>query len=663
MKRPTPSETEDDILAMQSEWEASKFRHDRAAVQIHRMRKSKTSSIPEESDTELQGVEAKPSRYFTEGGRFFIDLDKITEEWSNQVLFDIKERNADWLEYDRSEELGRQGWQKLQHSAEDGFPAVLDLSAYYRKDADVKRTSEGKSFFAAEFDRIHGKIEDTLSLVDDETPNEGANYELENDRYLANLDMEQIKELQREISEKMAPKTISFLENRYQVKSKTQETRLKATKFNGPHDAKYKQPQSSSVESSTPPTTTPILNDIIDQLEVLQEFGDRCDKENYNRLAADAVQLGLFAKCSQGLGFRQQKNAAKLFDNCMIAPSGCTDKLLELARSRIDDIKELYLEEIKSGAKTYFQFAKGVNPLLDGSWMLVPVRRVLDAVHKRQGLGDAEACQDEIEIIRLALLWTVLFHEQRPLAFSAFADPNDMYVRLAEVLIIGPNVLADDVIASCYSRILTGYILKAAADGRLRLRVQGRIAELDAFMPFFDDVLTHFEQYSLGDIGFAKTLLIGAYLNSAITDSMECRFALWSPKRNTARQITIKMVDATDIMQHIRRLSNEQASVLEEQHYMQYTALLGAYAASIRDEKVTQDRNPVMFAIAAEEMGRFVHRHSHSYQESCSEKSKAKDFGVLVEIIRGALQGKGGFSFDNVYLCERRITLQGNTIL
>ncbi|VDM64958.1 unnamed protein product [Angiostrongylus costaricensis] len=119
---------------------------------------------------------------------------------------------------------------------------------------------------------------------------------------------------------------------------------------------------------------------------------------------------------------------------------------------------------------------------------------------------------------------------------------------------------------------------------------------------------------------------------------MECRFALWSPKRNTARQMTIKMEDATDIMQHIRLLSNEQASLLEEQHYVQYTSLLGAYAASIRDEKVTRDRNPVMFAIAAEELGRFVNRHSD--QEPCRDNSKTKEFDILVEVIRGTLKGK-----------------------
>ncbi|KIH60021.1 hypothetical protein ANCDUO_09734 [Ancylostoma duodenale] len=65
-----------------------------------------------------------------------------------------------------------------------------------------------------------------------------------------------------------------------------------------------------------------------------------------------------------------------------------------------------------------------------------------------------------------------------------------------------------------------------------------------------------------------------------------------------------------DILPHIRRLSAEQASVVEEQHYVQYTSLLGAYAGSIRDEKVTRDRNPLMFTIAAEELGSFIKRHT-----------------------------------------------------
>lgn len=640
VKRPTPKETEDDILAMQSEWEASNSsRHNRPAVQIHRVAKSRASSTPQKTDDESNAVPATSSRNFT-GGRFFIDLDEITEEWSNQVLFDVEERNSDWLEYDHSDELARQGCRNSQYSAEDGFPDVLDLSAYYRKDAEVKRTaSEGKSFFAAEFDRLHGRIEDAPPFADHETQNEEEDdYELQNDRYLASLDEEKINELRKEIAEKLAPDKISFLKQRHQMKPKTtvKAGLKKVSKYKASRESKSDAPQ-SSVESPVPPTTPPVLKDMLDQLEVLDEYSDRSNEEKYNRLATDAVQLDFITKCMRSVGSRQQKNALKLFDNCKIAPSGCMDNLLELARSRIDEIKELYLEEIKSGEKTFLQFAYGLNPLVDGSWMLVPVRRVLDAIHKREELGNTKTCEDDLEIVRLALLWTLLLHDEKPTAFFAFANPNDTYVRLAEVLLIGPNVLADNVISSCYSRILTGYILKAAVDGRLRLRMGSRIAGLDAFMPFFEDLLIHFEQYSLGDVGFARTLLIGAYLNSAINESMECRFAIWDPKRNTARQMTIKMTDAADIMEHIRLLSSEQASELEEQHYVRYTSLLGAYAASIRDGKVTRDRNPVMFAIASEELGRFVLRHSH--QDLCRDKSKAKEFDVLVEIIRGTLQG------------------------
>ncbi|PIO74203.1 hypothetical protein TELCIR_03786 [Teladorsagia circumcincta] len=210
----------------------------------------------------------------------------------------------------------------------------------------------------------------------------------------------------------------------------------------------------------------------------------------------------------------------------------------------------------------------------------------------------------------------------------------------------GPEILADDVIASCYSRILSDYVqkryvivfLQTAIEGRLCLRMDSRVAGLDAFMPLYEDLLVHYEQYSLGDVNFARTLLIGSYLNSALGDSVEYRAALWSPKRNTVRQMTIKMKDAEQIMSQIRHLSKEQAAALEEQHYVQYTTLLGEYTAAIRDEKVTRERNPVMFAIAAEELGNFIQRHT--VKENDMETERVKEFDTLVNIIRGSVQGK-----------------------
>ncbi|KHJ96760.1 RPAP1-like protein [Oesophagostomum dentatum] len=651
LKRPTANETEDDILAMQAEWEAKKSQQNKPAVQIHRMKgKSPPAPVAEEpkqapkKPRKVQTLKSIPPRNFEQGGRFVIDLEKITEEWSNRVLFDVEERNADWLVSDHSDELARKGFEKLQYSADDGFPEVLDLSAYYKKDAEVKRSAGTKSFFAAEFDRLHGKIEEAVLIEDEQEPNTANedNFEVENDKYLASLDQEKIKELRQEITEKINPATIAFLKNRHKNKPK-EDSKPTVSKFKASRKTAQPTAPSStvnegespkSIETNPPaPPPPPEVEDMLNQLEVLDEFADRSDQEKYNRLATDAVQLDFVTKCLRNVAPRQQKNAVKLFDNCKIAPSGSRDPILELARSRIDNIKELYLEEIKSGDETFFQFAHGVNPLVDGSWTLVPVRRVLDAVQKRED----EVCEDDVDIVRLALLWTLLLHDERLTAFLAFADPNEIYVRLAEVLLVGRDVLADEVIAACYSRLLNGYVLKTAIEGRLCLHMDSHVAGLDAFMPFYEDLLVHFEEYSLGDVSFARTLLIGAYLNSALSDSLECRFAIWCPKKNTARQITLKMSDAEDIMPHIRRLSAEQASTIEEQHYVQYTSLLGTYAGSIRDEKVTRERNPLMFAIAAEELGNFMKRHTR--QDPTVDPSKLKEFDMLVGIIRSTVKG------------------------
>ncbi|KAK6030519.1 RPAP1-like protein [Ostertagia ostertagi] len=365
---------------------------------------------------------------------------------SNQGLFDVRGCSipessiSDWLESDHSDELARQKLEKLQYSADDGFPEVLDLSAYYS---------------------YHGTVsEEVTCILDEPMVNEDDNYELENEKYLASLGEEKINELKMEIAEKIDKNTIAFLKERYKKNPKAVDTNARVSKFKASRANGTSEKSSSTEESKTsmaqPPPPPPVVQDMLDQLEVLEEFADRSDEEKYNRLATDAFQLDFTTKCLRSVAPRQQKNALKLFDNCKIATTSNADPLVELARSRIDDIKELYLEEVKSGDQTFFQFANGVNPLIDGSWTLVPVRRVLDAVHKREG----EVCADDIDIVRLALLWTLLLHDERLTAFLAFAEPNDVYVRLAEVLLIGPEVLADDVIASCYSRILRDYVQK-----------------------------------------------------------------------------------------------------------------------------------------------------------------------------------------------------------
>ncbi|RCN26330.1 RPAP1-like protein, partial [Ancylostoma caninum] len=181
-------------------------------------------------------------------------------------------------------------FEKLQYSADDGFPEVLDLSAYYKKDAEVKRNAGGKSFFAAEFDRLHGRIEEAIPSVEDEQPSMDTedNFALENDKYLASLDLEKINELRQEIAEKINPATIAFLKNRHNKKGKTeQEAKPAVSKFKASRKAAPTPPSTKDAEEVKPPLPPPppIVQDMLDQLEVLDEFSDRADEEKYNRLA------------------------------------------------------------------------------------------------------------------------------------------------------------------------------------------------------------------------------------------------------------------------------------------------------------------------------------------------------------------------------------------
>ncbi|VDO71925.1 unnamed protein product [Heligmosomoides polygyrus] len=445
VKRPSAAETEDDILAMQAEWEARQSQSKKVCFMV------------------------------------VSDLKPMSELCCVRGLNCISvnlERNSDWLGSDHTDDLARQSFDKLQYSADDGFPEVLDLSAYYKYRNCYLHIS--KSFFAAEFDRLSGRLGRFFYIRDIHLfyfP--GGGYFL---IYLAGLGEEEISNLKNEIVEKIDKKAIEFLKNRYKKKTtKVDTTQPKVSKFKASRTAPLPTVESEPARGPIPPQP-PVLQDMLDQLEVLDEYASRSDQEKYNRLATDAFQLDFTTKCLRSVAPRQQKNALKLFDNCKLSmPTSCVSMTIHCLR--------------KSGDQTFFQFANGVNPLV-------------------------EVFIDNFMIfsIRLALLWTLLLYEERPTAFLAFAEPNEVYVRLAEVLIIGPEMLADDVIASCYSRILVGYIQKAALAGRLCMRIDSRLAGLDAFMPFYEDLLVHFEQYSLGDVSFAKTLLIGSYLSSAVGD-------------------------------------------------------------------------------------------------------------------------------------------------
>ncbi|CAI5448590.1 unnamed protein product [Caenorhabditis angaria] len=617
-KRPNFQETDEDLLKMQEEFEMSK---NKKSVEIHRMKKRNPSQ------------NNQPTK---KAGRFTIELDDIREESDAQgILFPIRERNNDWLNSDKRDEIIRNNFSSFNFSKDDGFPESLDLSSYYLNEPGTsKRLAQpGKSFFATEFDRIHGNMEENLDFAreieeSEEISKDQGDFEAENESYLKSLDMEKINELKQEIQERLDPKLIDFLANRRKnmqkkdgkIEEKPKISKFKARKLAEKSIGKPQESQEPKEELQNPPEPKEedksaeqqqiTIQDMLNELEVLDEFKNREDREKYDRLATDAIQLDLTAKFGRNVVSRQQKNALRLFENCKLLPNDYdgNDKLIELARSSIGQIQNLYLEEIESSGHRSFEFAKGLNPIIDNCWTLIPVRRVLDAVEKRHG----QVLEDDVEI------------------------PNEIYIHLSEVFLIGPEILADDVIVECCERIEREYIVKSAEECRISIRMNAKIAGLDAFMPFYENMLKNYEQYSLGNVQFARSILIAAYLNTPIGDSIEYRFSLWTPKRKIIRQMTISNQNATDILPIIKKQIEENEKLIDEQFYVQYCSLLGAYVGAIRDEIVTKNRNELMWEIASFEIGRFMKR----FGQNKGDLEKLRQFELLADIIRKSIGDK-----------------------
>ncbi|KAI1726246.1 RNA polymerase II-associated protein 1 [Ditylenchus destructor] len=363
--------------------------------------------------------------------------------------------------------------------------------------------------------------------------------------------------------------------------------------------------------------------------------------EDYTRLAMDAVELDLVTKCLRNTMPRQEQTILRLFDALKVSPDDFAEtsaqyELRQFARAKIDQIKELYLEEIfMENNRREWRFARDVNPILNGGWSFVPIRRVLDACQNRSPTAD------DVEIVSLALLWSVLLMSERPTVFFSFSQPSEVFCRLAEIFLTGPIIFEDNVISKATQALISSYLVPKAEQNLLTLRLTKSIAGLDAFMPFYEELLQRFTQYSMGDENFAIFVLMGAYMNSAIDDSLTMSQLLWTPKYEVVRQMTLQKSSAGFILRHIKMRRSEIVKDIEEQCYESYTQLLAMYAAAIRDEIVTVDRNPVPFAIASEELGEFVKRHTKNKNATPSQsEERLKGIDLLVDMVRVAVAGK-----------------------
>uniref|UniRef100_A0A915LJ35 Uncharacterized protein n=1 Tax=Meloidogyne javanica TaxID=6303 RepID=A0A915LJ35_MELJA len=158
----------------------------------------------------------------------------------------------------------------------------------------------------------------------------------------------------------------------------------------------------------------------------------------------DPVQQDLAFKFMRNILPRKEQQILKIFDqfsNTKLPTDpqineNREQQIVRMCRERLEEIRSLYLEQIEdttTGRRTWI-FAKGiVDIFVNEAWILIPIRKVLDAVNQR---SSTTPTSDDVEIIYLCLLWTVALFLEKPSLFKALTSVNAFCVRLAEEILL-----------------------------------------------------------------------------------------------------------------------------------------------------------------------------------------------------------------------------------
>ncbi|CAG9538064.1 unnamed protein product [Cercopithifilaria johnstoni] len=634
LPRPSVNDTEEDLLQMQQE-----------------MFKRRC----EEQDPVNNSSFAKEIRQTDKlVGRFSLDLDSVAEEEASVMQLTVQERNIEFLHDTQLNDYTNLS--KCENYAEEeGFPDVLDLSKYYNSlDESVKNIpANGKSFFAIEFDRIHGRINDyerngaSTSTVAKSVNDINEEIELENLQRIEKMSKQEIEKAKQEIVERFDPKLLDFLRNK--GKKEQQRRTKQIERIPGPQQIEKSTDTTNDVTSGTCANTNPEVTDRIKHLEIFGlEKNDptfhkdlASELDVYVRLAADAAQMDMATKCMRTILPRQQQNIIRLFDNLRIPPKDYAgdDHLLEMARTNLNAIKGLYLEQRNDkDGNLSVHFAEDIDPFSKGAWMLSPIRKVLDVIQK-----DGKSTAHDLVIVRLSLFWTLLIMVERPTFYYAFATPGEIFVRLAEIFIMGPEIFKDECVSQCLSRFLHDYLEPKARDGLLCLALKEPVAGLDAFGPFYEDLLHHFEEFSIGDENFTLFILLGAYTNQRLLDGLLMKCAIWTTDRNIVRQMVLKKNSGDFLLNMIAHRMNDGGTT-ESTYLTQFEKLLLIYAAAIRNGIVVKNRNELVYEIASSELKYYIQWHMTRNAHEKIDMKIMKQYDTLALTLRQSLAGYLEFS-------------------
>ncbi|KAI6180700.1 RNA polymerase II-associated protein 1 domain containing protein [Aphelenchoides besseyi] len=540
-------------------------------------------------------------------GRFNLET---VEETPNPPISHVQERLPGFFDYpERCQPyeftVGCEGY-----ATEDGFPEALDLSAYFSSDSTKRlQKPKGQSIFATEFDRLNGdlskaSVPEQIQRTSTEENQPTTSYdqiERENDRRIAEMDEDEIRRALEEIHERLDPSTIEFLRKR--AKQKKEKPTVSLFK-------QRTQNRSTDLKTSETPKETA---EFIRNLEVISDDVLKAEGlAEYSRLAMNPMHMDFASKYMKSVVPAQEKNLLRLFDKLRVSPNNQTvDPLEELARSRMDSICELYIEEfVTQQGNRERRFTLDVNPLVTAGWSLTPVRRVLDASSKREANAIATTKEekskivaDDREIVELSLLWTVLLLRQQPTYFNlVHSVPGDIYCRVAEIYLLGPEIFQAEYVEKCISIVLNEFLLPKAVQGHLSLKLTKSISGLDAFLPFYEDLLKSFLEFSFGDSHFTVFLLLAAYVNSALGDALTIRSLLWSSGTVLVRQMTVGVDEMSQLLEYVNRNLEATTRLYATQFPDQFKFLLNSYNLAIRSETVTAERNPAVWKIAIDQL-------------------------------------------------------------
>ncbi|KAL3990597.1 RPAP1-like N-terminal family protein [Acanthocheilonema viteae] len=632
MRRPSSNDTEEDLFRMQKEM----FK-----------RKCKKQTLVNNNSFAEKGRQIDKL-----AGHFCLNLDSLAEEDASIMQLTIRERNVEFLYNTDQLDDCKNSTGCENYAEEEGFPDVLDLSRYYNGlDESVKNIpANGRSFFAIEFDRIHGRIGDyngaeaSTSVVAKSMNDISREIELENLQRIEKMSKQEIEKAKQEIVERFNPKLLDFLRNK--AKKERQWNAKQIERISVPQQIGKSTGETNNVISDICTNTNQEVANKIRELEIfdLEKNNPAFHKDpisklddTYVRLAADVAQMDMATKCMRTILPRQQQNIIRLFDNLQTRPKNYTgdDDLLEMARDNLNAIKGLYLEQRKDkDGNLSVHFAEGIDLFGKAAWMLSPIRKVLDVMQK-----DGKSTVHDLVIVRLSLFWTLLVMVERPTLYYAFATPSEIFVRLAEIFIMGPEIFKDECVSRCLSRFLHDYLEPKARDGLLYLALKEPVAGLDSFGSFYEDFLHHFEEFSMGDENFTLFILHCAYANQRLLDSLLMKCAIWTSNRNIVRQMILKKDSGGFLLNLITARQMSDNEITDSKYITQFGKLLLSYAAAIRDGIIMKNRNELVYEIASSELGYYIRWYMTRNVDEKIDMEMVKQYDTLVLTLRQSLAG------------------------